>query len=126
MGTPTTDPIAIGILVVIGGLSVALLRKLNIKIKNIYVFTLALWAVGFGVGYSGFVLYKNQSAVYLSYLLLAIGGVFLLASTSIFFFYLFSGQLPPPQTKSFKEPKIESSFGYRLGKRLGAWVRHRK
>jgi hypothetical protein len=123
MGTPTTDPIAIGILVVIGGLSVALLRKLNIKIKNIYVFTLTLWGIGFGLAYSGYVLYESQSVLYLSYVLLAIGGTFLLASCSIFFFTLLN---PPPQTKSFKESKIESSFGYRLGKRLGEWVRRRK
>lgn len=120
MENPYTDPIAVGILVLIGGLSVALLKKLNIQIKNIYVFTLALWAVGFGVGYSGFALYKNQSAVYLSYLLLVIGGIFLLASTSIFFFTMFN---PPPQTKVFKDPEVESSFAYRLGERLGKWVR---
>ena len=126
MGNPYTDPIAIGVLIIIGGLFVALLKKLNIKIKNIYVFTLTLWGIGFGLAYCGYVLNEDQHTLYLSYLLLAIGGTVLLASGSIFFFYLFSAQLPPPQIKSFNEPKIESSFGYRLGKRLGAWVRRRK
>ena len=126
MGNSYTDPIAIGVLTVIGGLFIALLKKLNIKVKNIFVFTLTLWGIGFGLAYSGYVLYENQNAIYLSYLLLAIGGTFLLASSSIFFFHMLSGQIQSPQTKSIKEPKIESSFSYRLGKRLGAWVRRPK
>src|SRR5580765_3773382 len=100
MGSPYTDPIAIGVLIVIGALFVALLKKLNFKINNIYVFTLTLWGIGFGLAYSGYVLYESQSAPYLSYLLLAIGGTFLLASGSIFFIHMLSGQISPPQTKS--------------------------
>ncbi len=122
MNTPYSDPIALGILLLIGGLFVALLKRLNIQVKNTYAFTLMLWATGYGLGYWGYALYENQTAVYVSYLLLAMGGILLLTSTSFFFFTMFN---PPVQNKAVKQSNVESGFAYRLGERLGTWVRRR-
>ncbi len=122
MGTPYSDPIAVGILLLIGGLFVALLKRLNIQIKNPYVFTLILWGTGYGFAYLGYALYENQSTVYFSYLLLAMGGILLLASTSFFFFTMLN---PPAQNKVAKQSDVEGSFAYRLGERVGTWVRRR-
>jgi hypothetical protein len=107
----TPDPIAYGIIIIFGAALSALFTRLNIKIGNIYVFTLTLWSMGFGLAYP--MLVAEEKSV-LAYSLGAIGFLFMLASDELFFDYMRNiAPRKSPQTG------LESSFSYRL---VSDWV----
>ena len=124
MNDPVGHAFAYGIMMVFGALLAALLKKCHFEIRSqwiLVVVSMTLWGIGMGTGYLGYLLVENDTAPYLGYVLLIIGGIMGLGSGGLFFHWISD---PANQPKKSQEP-IESSFGYRLGQRVGKWVRHR-
>lgn len=91
-------------LIFIGYLLKILFDKLNIHIKNLYLFTMILWCAGMGIGYIGYMFYKKDGGSIISYSLLTIAAIPLLVACSFFFYNLFN---PPPPKKPIRESRTE-------------------
>ena len=125
MSDPVGYAIAFGLMMALGSFLAALLKKSHIEIRSrgiLAVFTITLWGIGMGIGYWGYRLLENGTALYFGYFLLTIGGAVGLGSGGLFFNWMAH---PAHYPNKPKQP-LESSFGYRLGCRLGKWVRDKQ
>jgi hypothetical protein len=119
MNDPLATAIAWGILAGLGALATALLNKLKLRTKNVYVLSMVPWVIGFGCYVTAENFLDKQSVLW-TFLFWA-GFGFMGIGASVFIFNMLTGKLLG-QPKH-KETPIEASFGYRIGRRLGMWYR---
>lgn len=125
MQDPVDHAIAYGAMMLLGALLLALLKRWHFEIRSkgvLVILTMTLWGVGMGLLLLGLGLleHKEMGVNFGSFLIIA-GLVLGLGAGGLFFSWITD---PNHHPKKFKEP-IESSFAYRLGQRIGKWVRHR-